>query len=192
MRYGIGIDIDDTLTNLFDIFVSYGFKYAHENNIVIDELFVNGYEAIDTFNFSKKQDKEFQEKYLNDILTSVKARPLASEVIKKLKEKYDIYIITSRNDELLEDCKKKTEKWLKDNEIPYDYFIYDCSNKADFCKQHNIKYMIDDNYKHCYGATKCGVKGFIFDNSFNRDYYNNKVTRVYSWGQVLYEIEKDN
>ena len=36
MKIGIGIDIDDTLTNLFDVFVSYGFLFAYKNNIDIN------------------------------------------------------------------------------------------------------------------------------------------------------------
>lgn len=190
MNKGIGIDIDDTLSNLFDIFVSYGFLYAYEKKIEIPELFINGYEAIDTFNFTKEEDKEFQKKYLSKILNTVKSRPLASDVIKKLNENYDIYIITSRNDKLMENCKLNTEKWLRNNNIIYNYLIYNCENKADFCSEHNIKFFIDDNYKHCSNAQSKGIKSFIFDNQFNKDYYNNNITRVYSWGQILYEINK--
>lgn len=190
MKVGIGIDIDDTLTNLFDVFVSYGFFYAYENNIEIQELFINGFEAIDTFNFTPEQDKSFQDTYLYNILNQVKPRPLASDVINKLKDKFDIYIITSRNDNLMKDCKLSTEKWLNNNNIFYDHLIYNCENKAEFCKNNNIKYFIDDNHKHCVNVSREGVKSFIFDNNFNKDYYNNDIIRVYSWGQILYEINK--
>ena len=122
MKIGIGIDIDDTLTNLFDVFVSYGFLFAYKNNIDIKELFINGYEALDTFNFTPEQDKLFQTTYLSKILNQVKPRPLASEVINELKNQFDIYIITSRNDELMKDCKINTEKWLKNNNIYYNMY----------------------------------------------------------------------
>lgn len=190
MKIGIGIDIDDTLTNLFDVFVSYGFLFAYKNNIDIKELFINGYEALDTFNFTPEQDKLFQTTYLSKILNQVKPRPLASEVINELKNQFDIYIITSRNDELMKDCKINTEKWLKNNNIYYNHLIYDCNNKAEFCENNNIKYLIDDNHKHCLNASRKGIKSFIFDNHFNKDYYNNEIIRVYSWGQILYEINK--
>lgn len=192
MKKRIGIDIDDTLTNLFDVFLSYGFKYACEKSIAIDSLFINGYEAIDTFRFNKEQDKDFQEKYLEKILNNVKARPLASEVINILKKEYEIFIITSRDDNLLIDCKEKTEKWLKNNKISYDKLVYNCKEKAKFCKENNIDYLIDDNYKHCEEATKVGTISFIYDNQFNKDYYNNNIIRVYSWGQILYEIKNQN
>lgn len=192
MKKRIGIDIDDTLTNLFDVFLSYGFKYAYEKSITINSLFINGYEAIDTFRFTKEQDKDFQEKYLGKILNNVKARPLASEVINILKKEYEIFIITSRDDDLLVDCKDKTEKWLKNNNISYDELVYNCKEKAQFCKENNIDYLIDDNFNHCEDAAKVGTISFIYDNQFNKDYYNNNIIRVYSWGQILYEIKNRN
>ena len=90
----------------------------------------------------------------------------------------------------MKECKLSTEKWLKDNKIFYNHLIYGCENKADFCKNNNIKYLVDDNIKHCSGASRNGIVSFIFDNQFNKDYYNNKITRVYSWGQILYEIKR--
>jgi len=189
MKKIIAIDIDDTLTNLYEMVMSYGFKFAKENKIAIPKIDLQGYEASDIFYFDDIQHSKFMKKHLKSILTEVKTRPLASEVIKTISKDYYIYILTSRDAELIPNYKEETIKWLQKEGIYYDKIIFDCKEKGIFCKENNIELLIDDSPKQCHNAIVNNVNTYIFDNPYNKNFNETGVKRIYSWGHLLNEIK---
>lgn len=188
MKKKIGIDIDDTLTNLHEIFLSYGFDFINRWNINIKNINLYGYEAIDTFNFTAKENNKFKKEYLEKMLMQAHPRPLAKEVINELSTEYYIYIITSRDKKLIKNCKNKTIDWLKSNDIFYNKLIFNCKDKVEFCKKNNILMIVDDNPRTCKKSADKGITTFLFDNPYNRNFNNSKVKRIYSWGELKYEM----
>ena len=81
----IGIDIDGVLTNVEQFSIDYFSKYCFENNIEYN-IGESHYNISETFGVSSKQEDDFWDKYLEFYAVNEKARPFASEVIKKLKK----------------------------------------------------------------------------------------------------------
>lgn len=190
----IGIDIDDTITNTYDVLFNYAQKFT------IDEL---GKEINDidrstitkmyttTFhNWNEEEEKEFFDKYNEEIMKQLKPKLFSAEIIRKLKEENKIYIITSRFDTEKSNVEEVTKKWLKDNFIPYDKLVLNVQNKSAIAKKYDIKIFVDDSIKICEEIVEENIKAFIFDSIINKEYQNEKVTRVYSWPHLYQEIKK--
>ncbi len=55
------------------------------------------------------------------------------------------------------------------NKIPYDKICIQINNKGEFCKQHNISYLIDDSYSNCLSVINTGKIGLLINHSYNED-----------------------
>ena len=92
----IGIDIDGVLTDIEQWQLDYGSKFYYENYGLGIKNY-KGYETNEIFDVDIKLDDEFWNKYFRDYSVNVEARKFANEVIDKLKEENEIYIITARS-----------------------------------------------------------------------------------------------
>ena len=99
--------------------------------------------------------------FTKDILLKTKPINNSIQSIKKLSKIYNIYIITARTDQMLNDV----ETWLIKNDI------YKCikkiisssnENKQDICMKNNIFYLCDDDIRHL--KEKKIQKRVLFDN----------------------------
>lgn len=190
----IGIDIDDTISNTYDILFNYAQKYTVEylgkeiKNVDRDTI---TYKYTTTFhNWDDKEDKEFFDRYNEEIMKQVKPKLFSAETIKKIKEKNKIYIITARFDTEKSNVEEVTKKWLEDNSIPYDKLILNAQNKSEIAKKYNIEIFVDDSIKNCEEISELNIKTFIFDSIINKEYKNEKIDRVYSWPHLYQEINK--
>ena len=149
----IGIDIDGVLTNVEQFSIDYFSKYCFENNIEYN-IGESHYNISKTFGVSSKQEDDFWDKYLEFYAVNEKARPFASEVIKKLKKDgHEIYIVTARwltnrDDSIGQNMRKIVKKWLLENEIIYDKLIFSKGlkeKKRQEVIENKIDLMIEDN-----------------------------------------------
>lgn len=190
----IGIDIDDTITNTYDVLFNYAQKFTidelgKEINDVDRSAITKMYTT--TFhNWNEEEEKEFFDKYNEEIMKQLKPKLFSAEIIRKLKEENKIYIITSRFDTEKSNVEEVTKKWLKDNFIPYDKLVLNVQNKSAIAKKYDIKIFVDDSIKICEEIVEENIKAFIFDSIINKEYQNEKVTRVYSWPHLYQEIKK--
>lgn len=187
----IGIDIDGVLTDIGRAILDYGTKYCYENNIEYKIDLKNYYEN-EILGISDDNTNNFWNKYLGDYVQNCMTRTYAAEVIAKLRQNNDIYIITGRNEEGL--CKelygtmqKLTKKWLENNEIEYDEIIFSGSSKKSACVENGINIMIEDSPSVI--AELVGVVPVLcFDAPYNKNVTNDGVTRVYSWYDILHNV----
>jgi ASC-1-like (ASCH) protein/uncharacterized HAD superfamily protein len=177
----IGIDVDGTLTNIIDSVIAYGQEYEIENNLgnklsnpksdFIGHAFEWGNEIGNKFwkeNFPK--------------INQVEPRPLVRKYLEKLREEgHQIYIVTARSDDELNNPQKFTIKWLKKHRIPFDKVIANAVDKGPICKENNIDVFIDDLPKNCESAVANGIKTYVINSLSNENYHNEKVMRVYSF-----------
>lgn len=120
----IGIDIDGVLTDVEQWQLDYGSKYYYEKYGMRIKNY-KGYEASEIFDVDKKLDDEFQNEYFRDYSINVETRKFANEVIDKLKEENEIYIITARGSFLshstgvmsIEENRTIVLNWLEKNQI---------------------------------------------------------------------------
>lgn len=187
----IGIDIDGVLTNEDDYLLEYATKFGYENNI-LDVLDFNNYE-LKKFKWNKEEKKKYyKSKYYDNYITNERPRIFASEVIKKLKENNNIYIITARykikNRTDGEEIINKTINWLKENNIKYDRIIFS-SDKVKQIKGYKLDLIIEDSPETVIRFSKY-TKVLLFDTRYNKHIKGENIKRVYSWYDILRNVEK--
>lgn len=189
----IGIDIDGVLADIARFTIDYGTKFRYDNHIcsaVIDDE----YDEAKALGLTLEQAEKFWNMYLGFYATKYPARDFASEIIHKLKEKHEIYIITARNEEGLPpetygQMQDMVKQWLIDNKIEYDKLIFTTGSKLPCCIENKIDVMIEDSPRNIEDiSTKVPV--LCFDNPYNKKIEGENITRVYSWYDVLSKIEK--
>lgn len=190
----IGIDIDDTLTDIREEVIKQAFIYAEELGKDIESIKLklnnnkegNIYSEIFGFNYDEKDYflRNIQEK----ITDNVKPRSGAVDVIKKLKENnHEIYIITGRKKEFHDDPYLQSKKWLDKNNVYYDKLIVDAGNKKDVCLEEEIDLFIDDLLDNCLAVSNIGVDVIRFSDK-KHDKFNNYT----NWEDIYkYITEKE-
>lgn len=189
----VAIDIDDTLNEMHLQMLKYGQKYDNEYLNGKHLKNPDGYDTIDMFSWSAVTDLRFWKRYVDEISSTVSAKPFAKEITHKLKEAgHEIYIITARNNLWYGNAYDKSKAWLDKNEIKYDKLIVGYLNKNIPLKNNNIDIFIDDKPANCIRATKLNIKIFIMDNVFNKEVSNEKIIRIYNLEEAYYKIMTGN
>lgn len=152
----IGVDIDDTLTDIRDEVGAAALKYAQSLNKDIDETKVvwdknnNGSSFKERYNFNYDELLYFFGNIQENITKKAKPREDVVDVIKKLREDgHKIYIITARDSEFHNDPYELSKTWLNKNNIGYDKLIVDARDKAKICREQNVEIFIDDKLSNC-------------------------------------------
>ncbi len=167
----IGIDIDNTLTDIEDDLMKAAFDYAKSLNKTINPKYL---ESIDDTNDGNKYQKIFGFTYeelkyfLKDIQESITdnapLRYMAADVVHFLHlDGNEILIITARDSEFHDDPYKQSETLLKKNKIYYDKLIVNARKKGEICKQEKIDLFIDDNISNCLDVSKYGIKTILLN-----------------------------
>ncbi len=194
----IGIDIDDTLSESFELIFPFSQKFD------IEELGNSGkvqnYGKTEDHNYienmyshwTEEQTNLYWEKIFIQAVTEARPKPYASEVIQKLKEEGNqIVIITSRYEVLPNDntIETKSKEWLTKNGIPYDDFVLNAKDKLIAAQNKNIDLFIDDSIQHCRRVNGGGIKTLLITTNANQGVEVPELERVYSWIQI-YESYK--
>ena len=194
----IGIDIDDTISETFEILLPYSQKYTiedlkRESNIDINKNLSNHLYVEKVNNWNDIETKNFWEKYYGTILREVKIKKFASETINRLKEKgHKIYLITARSKVFNSNTEQITKKWLIDNNVEYDKLIINASDKLKIIKENNIDLFIDDSYTNCKEVSEnTNTHVYMMTSMINRNFKDEKIKRVYSWPEIYYLINKE-
>ncbi len=187
----IGIDIDGVLTDFEKYQLERCSEYFFKNyNIPISNN--EGYITEEIFNISVEQRKEFWNKYRKEYI-KIPPRAFASEVITKLKENHEIYIITARvfTEEDSHRGKKMrhtVKKWLKKYKIPYDKIIFSPEEKLEICKDNKIDIMIEDKVENINEISKV-IPVICYHANYNKRCSGKNIYRTYSWYDIYYNIE---
>ena len=193
----IGIDIDNTLTDVQAELNKAAYNYAKtlgkdidEKNL-LEDINNNANFYKEKFKFSYEELKYFLKYIQEDIINRATPRDEAVETIRKLKnEGHKIYIITARAKEYHDDPYMLSKKWLDENNIVYDKLIVDVIKKAPVCKKENIDIFIDDQLHNCIEIADQSIKTIRItnDNTIYKNIINcNNWTSIYN---VIKEMEK--
>lgn len=182
----IGIDIDDTLTSLSEIFYTKMQKWCIEK----EGFSFNSEEILSAKVYSNiKNYHKYWEEIMMDKVLSMDCKIGAKQIIDKLIEDgHEIYLITARSNDYYKEYKEKTLVWLKNKEINYNEIYFECQNKEKILKDLGIEIMIDDNIQVMESVNELGIKGIIMNTFFNTAY--DKCDRAYTWYDVYYYINK--
>ena len=191
----IGIDIDNTLTEVQDKLNEAAFKYAKELGKEIKDLDDtiedgknNGDIFIKKFKFTYEELKYFLKDIQEEITNNAKPRSGAVETIKRLRrDGYKIYIVTARDSEFHDDPYELSKKWLDENNIEYDKLIVNAREKAPVCKAENIDLFIDDQLFNCMQIAKEGIKTIRIS---NEEKELDNVVNVRNWKEIYKYIKE--
>jgi uncharacterized HAD superfamily protein len=187
----IAVDIDDVLAAESEFIIAYGNKqWGH--TLTLEDYQENWSDmwGVDM----DEMERRAAELHLPGIQTSYRLIEGGHEVLKRLKQRYDLIILTSRRGVL----KVETLEWI--NRVFADVFseihftgFYDTTRtdrhlltKGELAKQIGADYLIDDQPKHCFAAAEAGMKSVLFgDYAFSRHLeLPDGVTRCNTWAEV--------
>lgn len=196
----IGIDIDDTISDTYEVMFNYGQEYTANilnREPIIKELTNcnSHFYTKSIYNWTDEEEKRFFELYYEKIIKNVNPKTLALEYLQKLKdEENKIVLITARwqPEKFDLDVEKETKNWIEKNNIPYDKLIINAINKEDIAKRENIDVFIDDSFKNCEAVSNIGIKTYIMDTRANKGLKRDDIERVYSWPHVYMKLKKIN
>lgn len=190
----IGIDIDNTITDIENQLNEAAYNYAKQlgkeidKNIKVEDSKNDGNVYQKIYKFTYEELKHFLGDIQEEITNNAIPRPGAVEAIKKLREEgHEIYIITARDNEFHEDPYMLSKNWLDNNSIEYDKLIVNVREKAPLCKNEKIDIFIDDQLNNCLEVSKEGIKTIRF--ATDTTGYENMVN-INSWDRVYQYIKK--
>lgn len=159
-------------------------KYIFEKKEVFN---INSYAINDIFDWNDTEIYEFMDYMKKNVRNAISPRPFAVECINMLKyQGNEIYIISSRKERELENPLMETKKWLDKHNIKYDKLFIGDSNKKKICFENNVDIFIDDKIKQCEEVASNGVKTYLFDNLYNKDYHG--LERVFDFYELYDKI----
>ena len=192
----IGIDIDDTLTDINKELEDAALKYAtklgknEEKDItnVVDKNDGNIYQM--KYGFTYEELKYFLKDIQENITQKAIPRQNAKETISELRKKgNEIYIVTARDSEFHENPYSLSKEWLDRNNIEYDKIIVNARDKAQICKKEKIDLFIDDKISNCIDVSNIGVTVIRIANDNTK---NDKFITLKDWKSIYrYIIEME-
>lgn len=192
----IGIDIDDTISNTYEYLFNYSQQFDVEVLGKSGEITGLGTSTNHNYfssihNWTDQETEQFLDQYYKDVLTNVKPRLFAPEVLQKLKQEGNhIYLITARfPHKSVEDVSELTAEWLKENHIPYDELIINAQDKLEVAKEKKIDIFIDDSFKNCKAMADHQIKSILMDTRNNEKLQADNIERAYSWPQLKKKLE---
>ena len=184
----IGIDIDGTITNLHSEIIKYGMQYNDKikGNGIKDD---NAYRITEIFDWDANECLKFKKYIQREILNSIKPRDDVCKCFAEIKSLgHEIYIITGRKSNEMENTYQETLNWLKSNNIIFDKLVIEENNKGIACIENEIDIFIDDSSKHLKRVCDAGIEEvYIFDNVYNK--IDNQYKRIYSFYELCDKIK---
>lgn len=173
----IGIDLDTTLNNLLDVWLT-RYNIDYKDNLTVEDIL-----TWDIVKYVKPEcwRRIFDYPAEDGFFRRLDIQPNARDVIKTLQQFYDIYIVTAYNYKI---CKDKVE-WVMEHlpSINIENIIF-CNDKSKI----DLDYLIDDRDINITGFKGHGV---VFDMPYNR-HLGNDYTRVHNWTDVAQLFSSEN
>lgn len=186
----IGIDIDDTMTDIREDLIKAAIKY---------DKFLGGtglykgssYYPSRVFNWNENQRHYYMSTIRRNVVNNAKIKKGLLEILNKLIKDNEIIIITARSDYYYKDPLKMTQDWLKKENIPYNKLVVNSRNKGIICEENKIDIFLDDNPIHCEEAYSVGCKTYIMNNLDDNICDNKNIIRVNDFYEFYEKIKDD-
>lgn len=185
----IGIRLDGVLTNLEQFQFDYGSKFYFEKEMVLRNP--RAYHVEDIFwkhgNFLKSTKKEitFWEEYYEFYLLKERARPFASDIIKRLHDSgHQITLFCTRafwaypleNEKM----KQITKLWLIENKIYFDFLVFSDMINEELLMKYKIDLLIDHDPERMEQMANL-IPIACFQAKYNENIKGENIYRIFSW-----------
>ena len=164
----IGIDLDDTITDLYHPMHNEAKKFdllINGKGIINQEAYLVG----EKYGWSDEEKDLFFTNHRIKAINKARVRKDAVKVLQKLRDYgYKIIIITARNSKYYNNPYEYTKNWLHKHHIPYDKLIVNSSDKVKVCLDEKIDIFVDDMPNNCEKvAQNSNIKVYMMDNIDN-------------------------
>jgi len=187
----IAVDIDDVIAASALGFIEYSNK-KYGTHLTIDDYQDHWDKVWKTeYEESERRAVEYHE---SGHMATYGIIEGAHEVLKELKERFTLVVLTTRRNSINQLTKEWISKYYPDI---FDTFIFSGffdsateksvhMTKGELAKRAGVNYLIDDQLKHVQSATEIGIKGLLFgEYAWNRtEVLPPNVTRVKNWEEV--------
>lgn len=184
----IGIDLDDVLGQFIPALIEF-----HNNKYGTDIKFekFNSYKFWEVWGGNMEEAiQKVYDFHKTPYFKNIKTIDGAEEVLNRLKENNELYIVTSRQEDVI----KETEEWV-DKNFPKIfkkiYFTNQYSRsgiettKQKVCDDLDMDILIEDNLKYAEECSRPDRKIFLFDKPWNQsEKLPPNVKRIYSWKEI--------
>ena len=166
----IAIDLDGVVfdsENLYRVYTEIYDTDVHKKDNIIDNsqrLFQNRY------NWDKQESKKFYEENAEKVLKSANLITGADIVLNKIKDIFEIIIVTARDDFEIELAKEKLN-------------AISLTNVNRFINE-KVDYIIDDDALTCIKAAANNIIALYFKNNASNKIEKNNVININNWGEV--------
>jgi uncharacterized HAD superfamily protein len=193
MKKIIAVDADDTLfdeTNAIRLFINHEYGLQHtEADYLVSAPYSGYWERL-----WQREPEQMRDMYNNFLSSSYKknVKPIkdAFQALRKLKEKYELVVVTSRSNDLV-DVTRDSLTMHYPNLFNDVHFVALWGNgqkvtKAKICNEIGASYLIDDYIEHCRLAAEANVQAILFgDYGWSRvQTLPRKVVRCKDWKAV--------
>mgnify|MGYP006433394173 CR=1 FL=1 len=186
MKYNFGIDIDGVLTEEGP---DHNSIWQQKMNEFFDReitLKKYTYDLRKAFALNDQELNEFIQDKIEEIYSSVKAVDKAREILTELyNQGHRLILITARSEE----HRDLTEKWLKENNIPYHELHHE-DQKAPLAAEKNISLFIDDRKENALEIAEKNIPVILVNKYHNSDFEgNDQITKVNNWDDIKKNID---
>lgn len=188
LKKKIALDLDGVVfdsENLYRVYTEIYDVIHHKKDTVIDnseKLFQKRY------NWTEEEFESFYSDNALKILESANIMPGADIVLKKLQEKFDFIIVTSRSEAETEIAKKKLKERVLDNIQIFN----NEHHKIDRFIKEGVHYIIDDDDIVCINASNNNMISLYFKNSAQKTIDKENVINVNNWGEIYKYLMLNN
>lgn len=175
----IGIDLDGVVfdsENLYRVYTEiYDVDVKKGDNLIDNtkRLFQ------DRYNWTKEEANELYNNIYQEILTNANLMEGADIVLNKLKNEFELIVVTSRNDVGANIARTKF------NGMGLNITIFNNEHdKIDKFLEEKVDYIIDDDEDICSNAADQGIKALYFKNNASNKVDHNNVINVNNWGEI--------
>jgi len=187
----IGIDIDEVTANQMESLLTFFYRTTGTRLRASDFHTYNWWEVWGgTREEAIKVYYEFSESPYFEDMVPIKD---AIDSINQIREKLQVYMITSRP----LTHTKKTEDWLTkyfgENHPPVvyssDFFSKNNKGKArtkvEICQELGIDTIVEDNGEYALNCAEAGIKAILFDRPWNQGAAHDHMVRVNGWKEAM-------
>lgn len=185
----LAVDIDDTLLDFVSAYILFH-NETYKTNLKKEDFKTYSFNHLkgDTMKQAVSTVRQF---YKTDFFKEMKPFPGAIEVIQKLKEKNELFIVTSRP----YDIKKGTLEWVSKHFSNIFSEVFFSSNyytqaknsgktKAEICYDLSASLLIDDSLIYAKQVFEKGINTLLLDSPWNQNGNLEGITRVNNWKEI--------
>jgi len=171
----LGVDIDNVLAQS-DACLRAMFRELY--GITLTEEQMTQYDYL-TYGVTEEQLVRVFQLFNTKVCRTLKVVPGAKAALVRLAGRYEIALVTSRNQE----SKAGTEYWLRAKGLPYDQLHFNDDKHALGIPYHAF---IEDRHEHAHRLAETGTMVYLLTRPWNAaPLAHSNVRRVHTWSEIL-------